>query len=378
MQRIIRIIIFGFIAGIAISWKLWFLGDRGFPILPFPDWVQGNSFTDIVLSFGLIFTFPLILAFIYPKKEALRPVLIGIVLLVLFDQMRLQPWVYMYFFLLLPFTLFTENKKSIYLPYLQIILVCMYIWSGIHKLNPNFIEITFSDILRHLFAIEIAPGLRAFGYIIPLTEIVTGLLLIIPICRKWGVRFAVLTHLIIMLYLSPAGINDNHVVIPWNFTLALLVIVLFWNEKNSLSFWKQLRGYALGLTSVALLLFGLLPSLNFVGGWDDFLSFSLYSDKVKRYYIAVEASQVSRIDKNIHPYFVQIEGMQGGEMIDINEWAMEELNVPFYPERSALRKLSKHLCQIGIPDEKLLFIEYQQPIRENIFWSKTCSGINEK
>lgn len=379
MQRIIRIITLGFIAGIALSWKLWFIEDRGFPLLPFADWVQDIFSLNTTSIPGGILVVSLIFAFIYPKRAALIPALGGMIILILSDQMRLQPWVYMYFFLLLPFALLPKNSpQQTYLPYLQIILIGMYLWSGIHKLNPNFIEITFSNMLRHFLGMETISGLRFLGYTIPCIEILTGLLLVIPRFRKAGVRLAVLTHLTIMVYLSPVGVNDNYVVIPWNVTLALLVILLFWDKRNSLAFWKEAKGLSLALPVFSLLLFGLMPALNFAGAWDDYLSFSLYSDKTKRYYIAIAENQVSRIDREVHPYFVNIEGMQGGEMIDVNEWAMEELNVPFYPERSAIRTLSVHFCKTGIPDEQLLFIEYQQPIRDNIFWSKPCSGVLSK
>ncbi|MEZ4687636.1 MAG: hypothetical protein R3B47_16705 [Bacteroidia bacterium] len=188
---------------------------------------------------------------------------------------------------------------------------------------------------------------------------------------------AIVTHLTIILYLSPLGADDNHVVIPWNITLITLVTALFWKKDNSLHFWKNSSRPMLALNLLAVLLFGLLPAFNLAGAWDDFLSFSLYSDKAKRYYIAVEQGEVYKLGPTLRPYFVAIAGMQGGEMIDINEWAMEELKVPFYPERAALRKLSKPFCRLGIEDEKLLFIEYLQPVSANRFWTTTCSGMKE-
>jgi len=277
--------------------------------------------------------------------------------------------------MLLPF-IFTHNKQPKQtLRYLQLVMIFMYFWSGVQKLNPNFPETTFAAILEHLFSIkdaELRASVQSLGYAVPIIEIATSILLIIPRTRNAGVWIAASTHLLILLYLSPLGVNDNTIVYPWNIALIASVVLLFYGTNNSiLTIEKPLKPIAF-LTIFMVLLLGIMPLLNFVKAWDDYLSFSLYSDKTHRFYIAIQEDEVSKLDHRYQPYFVQIEGMQGGEMIDVNEWSMEELNVPFYPETRLFKKLSRSFCTLGIPDEKIIFIEYERPVRNNVFSSFGC------
>ncbi len=104
------------------------------------------------------------------------------------------------------------------------------------------------------------------------------------------------------------------------------------------------------------------PALNFVECWDNYLSFSFYSAKVNSYYIAIEENELVKIDKRLNKFFVQIKGLSGGQIIDLNKWSMSELNVPFYPETRVFKKICNSFCELGIGDEKLIFLEVEQPL----------------
>ena len=64
----------------------------------------------------------------------------------------------------------------------------------------------------------------------------------------------------------------------------------------------------------------IFPILNLFGYWNHYLSFSLYSNKLSRFYIAVEESEIHKIDKRFNNYFAKIPGLQGGEIIEIDKW----------------------------------------------------------
>ncbi|MEZ4687635.1 MAG: hypothetical protein R3B47_16700 [Bacteroidia bacterium] len=152
MKRLIRLLLLGQLAGMAASWKLWF-GNRLFPNLTFSE-----EFSDVRLTQSAHprgdFSHSAPGRYSLSKRTTLADFLLGIALFIVLDQMRLQPWVYMYFFLLLPFVFVKrESPETIWLPCLQIIMVAMYLWSGFHKFNPNFIETTFSNMLSQLMAI---------------------------------------------------------------------------------------------------------------------------------------------------------------------------------------------------------------------------------
>jgi hypothetical protein len=118
-----------------------------------------------------------------------------------------------------------------------------------------------------------------------------------------------------------------------------------------------------------------MPVLNFFGLWDTYLSFSLYSGKINAFYIAVEDNELGKIDKRLNQYFIRIDGLQGGKIIGVNEWAVGELNVPFYPETRNLKKIGTHFCKLGIPDDKLFFLEFELPFEKGIFKRFTCKEV---
>ena len=144
------------IIGIAMSLPLW-LHDRLFPLAPtfgaFPSF--GNPVDIILLSLlGLSLVLNL---FLHDRRIQITTlVLLGILLLQ--DQMRWQPWVYVYLLVSLPF-IFIPNQtkeKGEYenkwiLLSIQVLLIGIYFWSGVNKFNPGFTEVTYQLMLTNLF-----------------------------------------------------------------------------------------------------------------------------------------------------------------------------------------------------------------------------------
>ncbi|MFK7969966.1 MAG: MauE/DoxX family redox-associated membrane protein [Bacteroidia bacterium] len=354
--------------GVTLSYPLWLSAGRSFPVLPVIESLPiiGSPFDFLLLGglvLGVVWVF-------FSKRPAAIWALLGLLLLLLIqDYMRWQPWVYVYILLLLPFVL---KNKSGYLNYVIILLAGIYVWSGIHKLNPNFVELTFSDILTTLFQIKSPETLRQLqplGYLIPVLEIAMGICLLFPRLRNIGVYLVLLSHSFILLYLSPFGTNYNIVVYPWN--VAMMVVVWLACYKNDIQIITVPKGWSIA----GVMLVWVMPALNLAGAWDHYPSFSLYADKIHEFYIAVEEKEVGKLPVSSRRYFVQIAGMQGGEVIDINAWSMGELNVPFYPETRVFKQLTKPFCTLKIPEDKLVFIEFEKPMSKGVFTSWGC--INE-
>ncbi len=292
--------------------------------------------------------------------------------------MRWQPWVYIYLLMLLPFILDqTEKETPIILNYLQLTISGIYFWSGLHKFNSNFINVVFKSILIDLFKIDSSYAIQRLsylGYAIPLVEVCIGLTLLVPKTRQMGVWLAIITHLFILIYLSPLGISSNSVVYPWNLGMVLFVIILFWNIKNKPFLLK--RSNRINFASLFLLsLIWICPLLNFFNYWDNYLSFLLYSGKIKSYYIAVEEKMSTRIIKKYNPSFIDLKGMTGGRIIDLNKWALEDLNVPFYAESRVFKNISKNFCNLKIDNEKLIFLEFDGPIENGKYDKFTCKDL---
>ena len=113
------------------------------------------------------------------------------------------------------------------------------------------------------------------------------------------------------------------------------------------------------------------------GLWDNYLSFSLYSGKINTFYIAVGDQELGKVDSRLHKYFLKIEGLHGGEIIDINKWAMDALNVPFYPETRNLKKIGKRFCKLGIRGDQLYFLQFELPMEKVKFKRFSCAKLDD-
>ena len=369
-----------FITGIFLSFKLW-TSDRLFPLFPifetistFPHWL--NYIIIALLVTGLL------LNQLLKTKKVFLLIFGLLIFLFLQDQMRWQAWVYTYVLMLLPFAIPIKSKEQqlSLLKCLQLLIVGIYLWSGIHKINPAFIDVTFKSILVDFFMVSDAnliKQLRYFGYIVPGLEILTGVLLVSRRYRKPGVALATITHLFILAYLGPLGVGHNMIVYPWNIGMILFSWLLFYGQVNKLNL-KPGKGTTLKIVTIGMYLLVLvLPALNFFGYWDHYLSFSLYSDKPKNFYVAVAETEIHRVDPVLKPYFMEIKGMQGGEVIDINKWSLDQLNVPFYPEKRLFEKMGESFCELGIPNDKMVFLVFERPIAKGSYESFSCQDLKK-
>ena len=368
-----RVVAFSFLVGIGLSFKLW-VSDRHFPLVP------AHSFFLNVLQpidgFLLIVLIGSLIALLFTKKQwVVASMLTSLMLLVAEDQMRLQPWVYMYFLIFLPFAFSQQPMGTGFISrYLQWIFVACYLWSGVHKINPNFIDKTFQDVLSHLFNVSLPERYKVFGYVIPFVEIIIALLLVFIKTRKAGVVAALGAHLFILLYLSPLGIDTNYVVYPWNVTMMSGVVLLFWrNEETLFAFPKAMAWRAIQLGSVVLLF--VLPLLNLVGRWDHYLSFSLYADKTHHLFIAIEETEAKKLNGLYDNYVVMLPGVGGGRIIGADQWSMNELHVPVYPETRIFNTIARQFCGHAIPEGKIVFMECQLPLSRNGLRTFGCDLI---
>ncbi len=152
-----------FFIGILLSLPLWH-GQRMFPLVPM---IPGLPTLPAPFDYALVGLLLLTLALnaIWIQRRFTIALLLLIFWLVFFDQMRLQPWVFIYVLILIPFARLDfskEKEKASYslavLNYLQVLLVGVYCWSGLHKFTPSFIEITHPICSKACFGCRRAIG----------------------------------------------------------------------------------------------------------------------------------------------------------------------------------------------------------------------------
>ncbi len=323
----------------------------------------------------------------YPKqlqenKWSLITSLIILFFFLLQDQNRLQPWVYIYILILIPYCISNHFKNleiDLLIP-IKIILIATYFWSGIQKANVNFIEGVFVHILMDLFKIQSIETIRSvlpLGYIISFTEIFIAFSLMFKKLRNIGIALAICTHTFILLYTSPLGLNNNYIIYPWNVAMILLVITLFYKDNSNFKVFKLISIKTTFLNYFYFVLLGLLPILNFFEKWDDYLSFSLYSEKSKIFYIAVSDKYIGLLNHEFDDCFLKLDtNIQGGKVIDVNKWSMKELNVPIYPEIRVFKKISKDFCKYGIPDTDIVFLMYKGTVNNDNLTKWVCKNLD--
>ncbi len=365
-------IVIAFALGVSFSFHLWIGEERLFPLVKPIDAIPSLA-SPVQLILMLTFI-SLCAAWIFIENRLVGLIAIGTLVIVLSqDQMRWQPWVYLYLLMLLPYLLPSHkggNEKSTMLC-LQLIIAGVYVWSGIQKLNSNFINSTFVQMIR---VFNIDKGVESWvnvGYAVPVIEISIGFALLTSRFRKIGMYCAIAMHIAILVYLSPIVLNHNSVVYPWNVAMIFFIRLLFWGTSENL--FSSIRHTRPNIWAIVpLVLVWIFPIFSFFGYWDHYLSFSLYSDKPSNYYIAVEQTELHKINKRFENYFAKIPGLQGGQIIDVNKWAYFELNVPFYPENRVLRKLSREFCELNIDEDRLVFLELFYLNRKPHYNTFTC------
>jgi hypothetical protein len=361
-------VILAFLIGIISSFKLW-TSDRVFPLSPIVDnFTVSNSLNYYV--FG-VFIGTLILFLLKFNRITLIFFLTVLVFLIFQDQNRIQPWVYFYGLILVSFfNKDTVKREQDILTTVQIIVVFLYFWSGVHKINASFLNVEFPQMLSDLFKNtegKFIDSIKKVSFSIPTIEIICAALLILKKTRQIGFWISVLSHVFIIVLLSPLGLTHNSIVIPWNLAIILLNFIVFYknNEPIRIGNWR-----------IALMIWfvGIMPIFNLLNFWDDYLSWSLYSSKNKLFYIAVSEKYWTNVNRGHEKVLLELpNNTQGGYIIDVNKWSLYEMNVPVNPEQRIFQKIGVHFCKYNIPDSDLLFLMYFRPMKDGNLVKWTCA-----
>src|SRR5882672_5137364 len=185
-------------SGFVLSWRLW-ISSRLFPLVPVVAKLPAVPFPLDYIWFGLLFGLLAAICFrAQPRKLVIA--FLGLAgLLSVFDQMRWQPWFYQYLFMLAALGFYAwkkpETKKSrATLNLCALIIVSIYFWSGVQKLNAGFINEVWPGMAEPL--LRFLPGglkslPRSTALIIPLLEICVALGLLTRRFRNASVIVAI-------------------------------------------------------------------------------------------------------------------------------------------------------------------------------------------
>lgn len=347
---------------IAISSDLWFPFKKIFPTVPAFGFLQ-NLPLSINIAVSLLFISSLIAAYSRKYKPQLFLILFCVFYAVAssFDYLRIQPWSYYYFFMILCFAVrYQDQNQEQTLNLLRFIMASIYVWSGIQKLNYSFLFITYPDLVEPFT--DHLPGvlnsvLLKLGVTGPVTEIIGGSALFFKRTRRAGLIILTLVHLFILLMVGPFGKAINIIIWPWNISFIILLWMLFFNKETDFSLGFIFRDFRKPFTAAVIALFGFLPVLSFVGLWPMYLSSALYSgNKVKS-----EIFLPHKFSESL-PVIVKANIDESNNSIILNNWTQAELNVAMYPSAEIHLEVFRTFCQSYPEYERELAMKtFQKP-----------------
>ena len=371
-------IITAFCIGLLLSSRLW-IGPRTYPTVPLSGFLPAiNSYVAHGLFAALFALAAIILVSPRPQKFVIGFVAI-IALFCVFDQTRWQPWVFQYGFLLTTLALFSwrsgdaDGQKRI-LNIARLVIAGTYFFSGLQKLNWNFIDYDFPWIVQPItkaFPFSTS-ALHIFGACAPFVQIAFSVGLLIQKFRNVALTLAIAMHVFILAMFGPFGHDWNNVVWPWTTAMAVFDILLFAGAKFSLRevMWPQ--GH--NLHRVALLLFTMLPLLSFINLWDSYLSAALYSGNLNEAIIYVSDAGERSLPKSINSYLVHTSA--NTNVLNLQRWAIEDLNVTPYPETRLFRSIGREICKyLTEPNQLVLVVREQRMFFSQPETSYRCSDM---
>jgi hypothetical protein len=362
-----------FSIGLLLSARLW-IGPRSYPLtpvwsaLPAADGIVGQAL--FVALFVLAITI-----LISPKPQKfIAAFLVIIAVFCLLDQTRWQPWVFQYSFLLATLALFSwdcadvEGQKRT-LNVAQLIISATYIFSGLQKINLNFMLNDFTWLVQPITSVlpSTADVLHYFGMAAPFVQIAFGAGLLTKRFRHVSLVLAVSMHIFILAMFGPTGHNWNNIIWPWTAVMAAFDILLFaGNTEFSLReiIWTRRSIYH----AATFLLFALLPALSFFNLWDSYLSAALYSGNLTEAQIYTSDAGRDSLSEPVKSRLVHTSA--DTNVINIQRWAIEDINVTSYPETRVYKSIAKSVCnQMRDPTQLVLIVQEQR-----MFFSKPETG----
>ena len=274
-------------------------------------------------------------------------------------------------------------------------------------------------ILKRLLHLPIAfykkNWLHYCGYALPLIECIGGIGLLFARTKKVAAILLIAMHGFILVLLGPLGTGYNVIVWPWNIAMIFYLYRLFIKNESASSFqfgcspggssnkwsvrtpttaehrlvkmlttierWSvkisttaeprsvssatEIRNANSGSTlrfhlpgnrfKIVLFCWAFLPALNFIGWWDHYLSWNLYSHTLPTMTICIrdilpDARLQPYLNKKVNPLICE-----GDALLNIQTWAMKEMNVPPCPELRNYKKIKAHWIK-NYPLPKVDFI----------------------
>ncbi|MCG2667233.1 hypothetical protein ACFPFP_09780 [Bradyrhizobium sp. GCM10023182] len=367
-------ILVAFCIGLVMSPGLW-VGPRSYPQVPVWSLLPPIEGAVALALYGALFVLAGLAVIIPRPRWPIAGFLVIMIAFCLADQTRWQPWVFQYSFLLMVVGLGRGGSAAPAgdlqtLNLARLVIVFTYVFSGLQKINLNFMEHEFSWIITPITSLLPATTtpLDALGFLVPFIQVTFGVGLLTRRFRRASLAAAVGMHVFILAMFGPLGLNWNDIVWPWTAAMAVFDVLLF--SGNDDFTWRDIvwnvRDFRHG---AAVVLFVVLPALSFFNLWDSYLSSALYSGNLTEAQIYLSDLGAASTPGHVRPYLVHTS--ENTNVLNLQRWAIEDLNVTPYAETRVFKTIAGDLCHALSDRSQLVLVVKEQ----RLFFSRPEIGF---
>ncbi len=344
----------GLLAGVILSLPLW-ESIRSYPtIAVLPSFSFLQPYTSLLTAFLLA---SLTLGILLTKQFRWFALASAIFLAMLFtlDITRLQPWVWHYLATLLVLSFWLPHsplRNTKLLDAARYIVVGIYFWSGLQKINTAFFLETFpwfTEPYWSHFGITGQYAVLIIGIFVPFFESAFALGLLTKRFRKISIIGSAIMLLVVMSCLV-FGHSWNTSVWPWNLAIFGMVLILFLGLPDTFgTILNRTKSNLFAIIAIALII--LAPLGNFFGLTDHYLAWSLYSGHVPTATLIASPQTILAIAPNAR--FTPIINSEAVS-VEFTQLSTASMNVVPYPEVWVFESIFETLCQEYKTDTNLL------------------------
>ncbi|HND06490.1 MAG TPA: hypothetical protein PL012_12465 [Candidatus Obscuribacter sp.] len=397
-----RLVCVAAIFGMLSSFKLFFPlpGYRNFPNAPVLNLFIGCP-EFCVGVFAVLLVLALILSLLLNGRAKLRAALVfgffAFLFLLAIDLNCFQPWAYEYAVLLAMVFLSgagygagesgeREERCRVFQFFMASFLACVYIFSGLEKLNYRFLSeigpwlLGLQQDLSLALPESVLPPLGPYAAVslfMACGEAACGGLLLFRRTRAVAACLLALMHISLFLMLGPLGKNLNYAVWSWNVFSALLLLLVFVICPPAATLKQVLLSVRAASTrSQPDLCFGaglfllcgvLVPTLGLLQLADPYPSFALYSGDVPRAVLILDPEQYEGLPRELQSVFYWYK-TKPERYLDVLDWSVDELGVAAYPSAFFYEKAAgQFLRKYGLKSCRLILVTYPKGTAQRRF-----------
>lgn len=254
--------------------------------------------------------------------------------LALLNQHRLQTWHWLFLLISLQAIVLPAESR---VPIFRLTLATIYLFAAASRWGPDVDSGMSRQVLSVITkTVGLEQQLRNPTFLLigcsamTAMEFATGVLLLIPRCRRWGGVSAILMHGTLILVLSPWGLNHHAGVLVWNLFLLLAIGMLFIPGTIAPD-WLAI-GAGTPATRLMAAFVILFPLSAFWGWADNWLSWHVYSPRPEVVRMYVHENAVDDMPAELKLFLDPPAPLDVWHPVRIDRWSLATTSVPLYPE----------------------------------------------